>query len=81
MDVSSVPLAPAAPQPPKLLEQLRQRIRVLHDSIRTEQAYVDWARHFILFHGKRHPREMGAPACCVARIWTRGLAPSGNLVR
>jgi hypothetical protein len=54
---------------------------VLHCSIRTEQAYVDWARRFILFHGKRHPREMGAPACCVARIWTRGLAPSGNLVR
>jgi hypothetical protein len=43
-----------------LLEQLRQRIRVLHYSIRTEQAYVDWARRFVLFHGKRHPREMGA---------------------
>ena len=38
----------------------RQRIRVLHYSIRTEQAYVDWARRFILFHGKRHPRDMGA---------------------
>ena len=47
-------------QPPKLLDQLRQRIRVLHYSIRTEQAYVDWARRFILFHGKRHPLEMGA---------------------
>lgn len=81
MDVPPFHPPPAAPQPPKLLEQLRQRIRVLHCSIRTEQAYVDWARRFILFHGKRHPREMGAPACCVARIWTRGLAPSGNLVR
>lgn len=40
---------------------MRERIRVLHYSIRTEQAYVDWARRFILFHDKRHPREMGAP--------------------
>ena len=61
MDAFPVPPAPAVPQPPKLLESLRQRIRVLHYSIRTEQAYVDWARRFILFHGKRHPRELGAP--------------------
>ena len=60
MDTPSVAADPTAPQPPKLLEQLRQRIRALHYSIRTEQAYVDWARRFILFHGKRHPREMGA---------------------
>ncbi len=60
MDVPPFHPPPAAPQPPKLLEQLRQRIRVLHYSIRTEQAYVDWARRFVLFHGKRHPREMGA---------------------
>ena len=46
--------------PPKLLEQLRGRIRVKHYSIRTEQAYVDWVRRFILFHGKRHPRDLGA---------------------
>ena len=61
MDASSTPPVLAASQPPKLLDSLRQRIRVLHYSIRTEQAYVDWARRFILFHGKRHPREMGAP--------------------
>jgi hypothetical protein len=59
MDAPLVPPATAAPQPPKLLESLRQRIRVLHYFIRTEQAYVDWARRFILFHGKRHPRDMG----------------------
>lgn len=47
-------------QPPKLLEQLRVCLRVRHYSIRTEEAYVDWTRRFILFHGKRHPREMGA---------------------
>lgn len=47
-------------RPPKLLDQIRARIRRRNFSIRTEQAYVDWARRFILFHGKRHPREMGA---------------------
>ena len=31
-----------------------------HYSIRTESAYVDWARRFILFHSKRHPKDMGA---------------------
>ncbi len=46
--------------PPKLLDRLRAEIRVRHYSIRTEEAYVDWARRFILFHGKRHPKEMGA---------------------
>ncbi|HND79764.1 MAG TPA: integron integrase [Accumulibacter sp.] len=50
----------AAPPPKKLLDQLRDRIRFKHYSIRTEQAYRDWVRRFILFHGKRHPREMGA---------------------
>jgi len=43
---------------PKLLDQVRDAIRVKHYSIRTEQAYVDWSKRFILFHGKRHPREM-----------------------
>ncbi len=44
-----------------LLEQVRTALRVRHYSIRTEQAYVGWIRQFILFHGKRHPAEMGAP--------------------
>ena len=44
---------------PRLLEQVRSAIRVRHYSIRTEQAYVQWIRRFILFHGKRHPTEMG----------------------
>jgi len=47
-------------EPPKLLDQLRAEIRVRHYSLRTEQAYVDWVRRFILFHNKRHPKEMGA---------------------
>jgi integron integrase len=44
-----------------LLDKVRERIRLKHYSIRTEQAYVDWIRRFILFHGKRHPAEMGSP--------------------
>jgi Phage integrase, N-terminal SAM-like domain len=45
---------------PKLLDQVREVIRTLHYSIRTEEAYLLWIRKFILFHGKRHPRDMGA---------------------
>jgi integron integrase len=43
----------------RLLDQVREVIRVKHYSIRTEEAYVQWIRRYILFHGKRHPREMG----------------------
>ena len=50
---------PAAPRPPKLLERMRIHLRTRHYSIRTEEAYIDWARRFIVFHGKRHPQEMG----------------------
>jgi integron integrase len=51
---------PAAGQPPKLLDRLRDAVRLRHYSLRTEEAYVAWARRFILFHHKRHPLEMGA---------------------
>jgi integron integrase len=55
------PAAPGdAPAPLRLLDRLREAIRVRRYSIRTEDTYVDWARRFILFHGKRHPMEMGA---------------------
>jgi integron integrase len=45
---------------PKLLDQVRLAIRGRHYSIRTEEAYVQWIKRFILFHDKRHPSEMGA---------------------
>jgi integron integrase len=48
------------PKAPRLLDQLRDKIRLKHYSIRTEQAYTEWAKRFVLFHKKRHPREMGA---------------------
>jgi integron integrase len=43
----------------RLLDQLRERLRYEHYSLRTEEAYVYWARAFIRFHGLRHPRDMG----------------------
>ncbi len=52
------PLAASAPKP-KLLDRVRQAIRARHLSRNTEQAYVAWIKRFILFHGKRHPAEMG----------------------
>ena len=42
------------------MDQLRAELRVRHYAIRTEATYVDWARRFILFHGKRHPKDLGA---------------------
>ena len=48
------------PRQPGLLERMCIHLRTRHYSIRTEQVYLDWVRRFILFHDKRHPREMGA---------------------
>lgn len=44
---------------PRLLDQVRIRLRTRHYSLSTERSYVDWIKRFILFHNKRHPREMG----------------------
>jgi site-specific recombinase XerD len=44
----------------RLLDQVRDVIRIKHYSIRTEQAYLQWIRRYILFNGKRHPSELGA---------------------
>ena len=51
----------SSPAAPKLLDQVRGKIRLKHYSLRTEQAYLDWIRRFILHFDKRHPRELGAP--------------------
>jgi Phage integrase, N-terminal SAM-like domain len=53
------PSTAAVASSPKLLDRVRWHLRVKHYSIRTEQAYVDWIRRYILFHRKRHPNEMG----------------------
>ena len=55
----TVPSAHPAPKAPRLLDQLRERVRYLHYSWRTEEAYVYWVKAFIHFHETRHPRDMG----------------------
>ncbi|WP_093288957.1 integron integrase [Solimonas aquatica] len=50
----------AAGSPPKLLDRMREALRLRHYSIRTETSYVDWARRYILFHGRKHPATLGA---------------------
>jgi site-specific recombinase XerD len=47
-------------QPPRLLDQVREAIRLKHFSLKTEKSYVHYVRDFILFHDKRHPKDMGA---------------------
>ena len=51
---------PTSLPPPRLLDRVRAVLRTRHCSLRTEKAYVAWIRRYILFHGKRHPAEMGA---------------------
>ena len=59
---------------PRLLDRLRDEIRRRHYSRSTETAYVQWARRFILFHGKRHPNDMGAAevSAFLSALATRG---------
>lgn len=47
-------------KPPKLLDQVREKLRVKHYAYGTEKTYISWIRRFILFHGKTHPKDMGA---------------------
>lgn len=47
------------PQPPRLLDQVKTVLRLKHFSLKTEKSYLYYIRAFILFHNKRHPREMG----------------------
>ena len=52
--------ASAQTRHPGLLEKVRECLRVRHYSLRTEEAYLGWIKRFVWFHGKRHPRDMGA---------------------
>ena len=54
-----LPLDPNLGKPKKLLDQVRDVMRLKHYSLRTERTYCDWIERFIRFHGLRHPREMG----------------------
>src|SRR5882672_6877134 len=61
-EIKSMPNHEVESPPPerRLLDLLRDAIRRKHYSYRTEQSYVHWVRRFVFFHGKRHPRDMGA---------------------
>jgi len=50
-----------AARPPRLLDRVREANRLRHGSRSTEKSYIAWIRRYIVFHGKRHPAEMGAP--------------------
>lgn len=50
---------PTEANKPKFLDQIRQLMRLRHYSRRTEEAYIGWIRRYIVFHGKRHPRDLG----------------------
>ncbi|NKB24450.1 MAG: hypothetical protein GKR87_08775 [Kiritimatiellae bacterium] len=66
----------ATSKPKKLLDQVREILRIHHYSIRTEQSYVKWVKDYIFFNGKKHPQEMGIPE--VERFLTH-LAVNKNL--
>ena len=68
--------SPAEPPKPRLLDRVRSALRTHHYSRRTEEAYVAWIRRYILFHGKRHPSDMGAPEITRFLSW---LAVDGHV--
>jgi len=73
------PLPPPLPPPPRLLDLLREQVRYMHYSLRTEEAYVHWVRAFVRFHGLRHPAELSAPDIEAFLSWLaseRQVSPS-----
>jgi hypothetical protein len=61
MDEPDIRQNPKGNGAPRLFDLVREAIRRLHYSRRTEETYLHWMKRFILFSGKRHPREMGLP--------------------
>jgi integron integrase len=74
--ITPQPTPPDQVKAPKLLDQVRDKIRLKHYSLRTEQTYVDWIKRFVLFHQKRHPAEMGAAE---VEAFLTHLAVEGNV--
>ncbi len=66
------------PKSPKLLDKVRNRIRVKGYSIRTEKSYTSWIKRYIYFHGKKHPQEMGKPEI---EALSKGLRWYGSAVK
>lgn len=85
MNSAKYPVKPCKPadKPPlksvRLLDQVRERIRYKHFSIRTEETYVYWVRGFVKFHRLKHPKDMGSVEVTQFLSWLaaeRGVAPS-----
>ncbi len=55
------PMGGSVESQPRLLDQMREVLRLNHLSYRTEEAYISWVKRFIVFHDKRHPKDLGAP--------------------
>jgi len=63
-DASTIEAAPkpaglSVSKPKKLLDQVSEALRTKHYAYRTEETYIDWIKRYILFHKKRHPKDMG----------------------
>jgi hypothetical protein len=69
-------MQPSQPRSKKLLDQVRDAIRVKQYFYRTEQTYVQWIRRYILFHNKQHPKDMGVPEI---EAFLTHLAVQGNV--
>jgi hypothetical protein len=76
LTVHDAPFASFASRPPRLLDRVRQALRARHYSRRTEESYVAWIWRYIVFHGKRHPIELGAPEVTRFLTW---LAVDGRV--
>ena len=75
--VASKPMASGRePKKSRLLELVRDRCRVKHYSLRTEDAYLGWIKRFIIYHGKRHPSDMGGPE---VEVFLTHLAVRGHV--
>ena len=60
---------------PRLLDRVREEMRLRHYSLRTEKTYIEWIRRYIFHHGKRHPRDMGEAEITAFLTW---LATDSN---
>ena len=74
--IANTPVPTTAAPPPKLFDQVRAKVRLKHYSIRTETQYVHWVKRFIVFHGKRHPKDMSAAE---VEAFLSHLAVDGNV--
>lgn len=53
-------ISASVPKPKKVLDQVSEALRTKHNAYRTEKTYVDWIKRYIIFHNKRHPKDLGA---------------------